>query len=58
MLLDTSVSLVIFCKHAGVEASETIGTTALVYYLINSSLYTGAVLYNDGSVHPNWFDGQ
>ncbi len=26
-----------------VEASETRGTTALVYWLINSSLYTGTV---------------
>jgi hypothetical protein len=45
-----------------VEASETRGTTALVYWLINSSLYTGAVqctcTVQCGGVHPDWFDGQ
>jgi hypothetical protein len=52
-----------------VEASETRGTTALVYCLISSSLYTGTVqgwwstppiglTVSRGEVHPNWFDGQ
>jgi len=52
-----------------VEASETRGTTALVYCLINSSLYTGTVqgwwstpptglTVGRGEVHPNWSDGQ
>ncbi len=52
-----------------VEASETRGTTALVYCLISSSLYTGTVqgwwstlptglTASRGEVHPNWFDGQ
>ncbi len=45
------------------EASETRGTTALVYCLISSSLYTGTVqgcglTVSRGEVHPNWFDGQ
>jgi hypothetical protein len=40
-----------------VEVSTTIGTTALVYCLINSILYTGTVLYKGGGVHPNWLDG-
>jgi hypothetical protein len=35
-----------------VEASATRGTTALVYYLIKSSLYTVQVLYKGGGVHP------
>jgi hypothetical protein len=53
-----------FCKRT-VEASETRGTTALVYCLINSSLYTGTVqgwwstpptglTVGRGEVHPNW----
>jgi hypothetical protein len=48
-----------------VEASETRGTTALVYCLINSSLYTETVqgwwstpptglTVGRGEVHPNW----
>jgi len=48
-----------------VEASETRGTTALVYCLISSSLYTGTVqgwwstpptglTVGRGEVHPNW----
>jgi hypothetical protein len=52
-----------------VEASETRGTTALVYCLIGSSLYTGTVqgwwstpptglTVGRGEVHPNWSDGQ
>ncbi len=52
-----------------VEASETRGTTALVYCLISSSLYTGTVQgwwstpptglrVSGGEVHPNWSDGQ
>ncbi len=46
-----------------VEASETRGATALVYWLINSSLYTGSVhcMYCAvwwSTVHPDWFDGQ
>ncbi len=52
-----------------VEASETRGTTALVYCLISSSLYTGTVqgwwstpptglTVSRGEVHPNWSDGQ
>jgi hypothetical protein len=51
-----------------VEASETRGTTALVYCLIGSSLYTGTVqgwwstpptgLTVGKEVHPNWSDGQ
>ncbi len=51
------------------EASETRGTTALVYCLIGSSLYTGTVqgwwstpptglTVGRGEVHPNWSDGQ
>ncbi len=51
------------------EASETRGTTALVYCLISSSLYTGTVqgwwstpptglTVSRGEVHPNWFDGR
>ncbi len=51
------------------EASETRGTTALVYCLISSSLYTGTVqgwwstpptglTVSRGEVHPNWSDGQ
>jgi hypothetical protein len=35
-----------------VEESTTRGSTALVYCLINSSLYTGTVLYTGGGVHP------
>jgi hypothetical protein len=52
-----------------VEASETRGTTALVYCLISSSLYTGTVqgcwstpptglTAGRCEVHPNWSDGQ
>jgi hypothetical protein len=52
-----------------VEASETRGTTALVYCLIGSSLYKGTVqgwwstpptglTVGRGEVHPNWSDGQ
>ncbi len=37
------ISLYVFIYFMSVEASETRGTTALVYWLINSSLYTGAV---------------
>ncbi len=33
------------------EASTTRGTTALVYCLINSSLYTVTVLYTGGGVY-------
>jgi hypothetical protein len=51
------------------EASETRGTTALVYCLIGSSVYTGTVqgwwstpptglTVGRGEVHPNWSDGQ
>jgi hypothetical protein len=39
-----------------VEASATGGTTALVYHLINSSLYTGTVQRWWST--PNRFDGQ
>ncbi len=38
-----------------VEASATRGTTALVYYQINSSLYTGTV--QEWWSTPKWFDG-
>ncbi len=40
-----------------VEASTTRGTTALVYCLINSSLYTVQVLFNRWWSTPNWIDG-
>ncbi len=51
--------------QVSVEASETRGTTALVYCLINSSLYTETVqgwwstpptglTVGRGEVHPNW----
>ncbi len=39
-----------------VEASATRGTTALVYCLINSSLYTGTV--QGWWSTPNWLTGQ
>jgi hypothetical protein len=39
-----------------VEVSTTRGTTALVYFLINSSLYTGTVQRWWST--PNWLDGQ
>jgi hypothetical protein len=38
-----------------VEASETRGTTALVYCKIAAYIQ---VLYKGGGVHPDWFDGQ
>jgi hypothetical protein len=38
------------------EGSTTRGTTALVYCLINSSLYTGTV--QRWWRTPNWLDGQ
>jgi hypothetical protein len=55
--------------YGDVEASETRGTTALVYCLIGSSLYTATVqgwwstpptglTVGRGEVHPNWSDGQ
>ncbi len=58
-----------FKNDKTVEASETRGTTALVYCLIGSSLYTGTVqgwwstpptglTVGRGEVHPNWSDGQ
>ncbi len=43
-------------KDVTVEASTTRGTTALVYCLINSSLYTGTVQRWWST--PNWLDGQ
>ncbi len=39
-----------------VEASTTRGMTALVYCLINSSLYTGTV--HRWKSAPNWLDGR
>jgi hypothetical protein len=44
-----------FFKDRGVEASATRGTTALVYSLINSSLYTRTVQRWRST--PNWLDG-
>ncbi len=42
-------------KHIYVEVSATRGTTALVYCLINSSLYTDTV--HRWWSTPNWLDG-
>jgi hypothetical protein len=42
--------------HNVVEASTTRGMTALVYCLINSSLYTGTV--HRWWSTPNWLGGQ
>jgi hypothetical protein len=50
--------LLVYCAHIFglVEASTTRGTTALVYCLINSGLYTGTV--HRWWSTPNWLDGR
>jgi hypothetical protein len=45
-------------KEESVEASETRGTTALVYCLISSGLYMYRYCTRVVEYTPNWVDGQ